>query len=175
MSGSVLDFILAFFTEPTLGLPILFTGWAALAWVLWSPAASERRPAVLRRSWFPSDADLASYVYYALSDRRYSRILGAATARLDEAVHARHGRGLAALPLTVWGAERAGIPEAPELRGVGRALNEARASALARESRFFVQWHFWRTPEDDEARFLSRVDGALAESADWTHRLEATP
>ena len=175
MSDGVLGFAAAFFLEPTVGLPILLTGWAALAWALWWPATTERRPPGLRRSWFPSDADLASYVYFALADRRYSRVLQASTARLDEALVGRYGRGLGALPLTSWGARRLGIPEAPELRRTGRALNEAHAAAVARESRFYVQWRFWLRPEEAEARFLDRFDDALHESSRWTHVLEATP
>lgn len=175
MSDGVLGFIAAFFTEPTVGLPILLTGWAALAWALWWPATSERRPPTLRRSWFPSDADLASYVYFALADRRYSRVVQASTARLDEAVRGRYGRGLGGLPLTGWGARRLGIVDAADLRRTGRALNEARAAAVAREGRFYVQWRFWLKPEEDEHRFLENIDYALHESSHWTHYLEATP
>ncbi len=175
MTAGVFGFLLRFFTEPTLGLPILLTGWAALAWALWGPVVRERRPPTLRRSWFPSDADLASYVYFALADGRYSRVLDAASGRLDEALRSRHEIGLAGLPLTSWGAERLGIPYARDLRQAGRALREARAAAVARESPIRVRWRFWLSPLEEEARFLDRTDLALAEAGRWIHDLEATP
>lgn len=172
MSLAIPPFFLAFVSEPTIGIPILVSAWVAVAWILWGPSP-ERRPPLLRRNWFPSDADLTSYVYFALADGRYSTVLEAATARLNETVHKRLGWTLAQLPLTEWGAERMGVPQARELRRVGRSLQEARAAAVVREGRFFIRWRFWLSPEADRRRFLSHVGRSLAESARWIRDLEA--
>jgi len=174
VTDPVVAAIEALFLEPTLGIPILITVWALLAWVLWPPATSERRPGALRKSWFPPEADLPSRVYFALADGHYSRVLSALAQRLDEAVRSRYHLSLYRLPVTRWGARRRGVPEAPALRRVLRGISSLHARALERESRFYVRWRFWRTPEFDEDDFLLRVDGALNAAGGWIRQLEGT-
>ena len=172
MSDPLLSALAAFFLEPTVGLPLLFTVWALAAWVLWAPPTTETKPSALRRSWFPPDADLASWVYYALADGKYTRVLDAAADRLDTAFQGRYAFPLNHLPLTDWGARRHGVPRARELRRLHRLMSATRIRANDRESRFFVRWGFWRSAEADEADFLSRVDLAIRGAARWTHELE---
>jgi hypothetical protein len=174
MTDPVISAFEALFLEPTLGIPILLTVWALLAWILWPPAVSERRPGALRKSWFPPEADLPSRVYFALADGQYSRVLSALAQRLDDAVRSRYHLSLYRLPVTRWGARRLGIPEATPLRKVLRMISSLHARALERESRFYIRWRFWRLPEVDENDFLLRVDGALNAAGGWIRKLEAT-
>jgi hypothetical protein len=174
VTDPVIAAIEGLFLEPTLGIPILVTVWALLAWVLWPPPTSERRPGALRKSWFPPEADLPSRVYFALADGHYSRVLSALAQRLDDAVRSRYHLSLYRHPLTRWGPHRGGTPAATALRSVLRSISSLHARALERESRFYIRWRFWLPPEVDEEDFLHRVDGALNDAGWWIRELEAT-
>jgi hypothetical protein len=150
--------------EPTLGLPLLASAWAIVAWFAWSPRPTERPP-LLRRTWFPPTSDLASVVYYSLADGRYSAVLTTLYERLDSAVGRQYGRVIAQLPRWSWSARKAKIPEAPMLRSVARQIRQVHGEAVQRESSFWIRWTFWRRAEVDEARFLRRIDRAIAAAA----------
>lgn len=157
--------------EPTLGIPLLASAWAVAAWFAWSPRPVERPP-LLRRTWFAPTSDLASIVYYSLADGRYSSVLTTLYERLDHAVGKRYGRVIAQLPRWRRSAIKAGIPEAPKLRAVARTIRQVHGEAVQRESSFWIRWTFWRSAEVDEARFLGRVDRAIAAASPWISGME---
>jgi hypothetical protein len=173
VSDPILSGFTALFLEPTLGIPILLTIWALAAWYAWSPRPVERPPG-LRRTWFAPASDLASAVYYSLVDGRYSAVLTVLYERLDEVAHRSLGLVISQLPSTRWGAQRAGLPDAPELRRIARGLRQVHAESVTREASFHIRWAFWRTPEDDEARYLRRVDRAVRDAVTWISKLEGT-
>ncbi len=160
--------------EPTYGLPLVVALGAAAAWVLWSPPLGERRLGPLRRSWFEPETDLPSQMYYALMDGQYSRVISAAAAKLDETVRTRRGTSVYELPWTEAGADRAQIPEAPDLRRALRRLTRVHAESIEREGRFFIRWRFWLSRDVDRVQYLARVDDAVDGAALWIRTLEGT-
>jgi len=172
MTSPDLGRLLYLLTEPTLGVPILISLVAMVAWLWWSPRPLERPPLV-RRTWFAPTTDPVSLVYYALADGRYSAVLATVYERLDRACERAHGIVIAQIP--IFHAEQTGVAQPAALRRAARQIRRAHAEALQRESPFWFRWAFWRSAKLDEDRFLARVDDAIRVSADWISTLEGTP
>jgi hypothetical protein len=173
VSGDALSTLAALLREPTLGLPMAVLLVALGLWLFW-PSSAPRSPGRRAGGWSPPATDLVSQTYYALANGEYSRVLEEVDDRFAAAVE--HGRGepLDRLPRTRSGGARRGIPDAVELRRCHRELVGLRASAISRESRFYIRWAFWRREADDRARFLRAIDREIGNAASWIRTLEKT-
>jgi hypothetical protein len=152
--------IVGLFTNPTFGIPFLVTAAVLGSWLYWNPLGA---PASLgtRATWRAPAHDPVSRTYYALTAGLVSQVVSATYERFETAVKAKFGRTLGELPVTSWGRERAGIPQARELRRLAAQLREAYQQSLLWEAPIRIRWAFWRTPEQDRALFEGRVHDRL--------------
>ncbi|MCI4350221.1 MAG: hypothetical protein L3K15_01735 [Thermoplasmata archaeon] len=171
MSGDALSALSSLFREPTLGLPIALLVIALALWLAW-PSSARRAPARRAGGWSPPSTDLVSQTYFALANGEYSRVLEEVDDRFAAAVERGRGQPIDRLPRTRSAGARQGISDAVELRRCHRELIGLRASAISRESRFFVRWAFWRTEADDRSRFLRAIDREIERATSWIRTLE---
>lgn len=172
--GGLAAFLVGFLTDPTFSIPLLLSAWALVAWVAWSPGGADVPPA-FRATWAEPTGEMVSRMYYAVTDRAYSRVIGLAAEALDAATVRRCGMSAYGLPWTRAGARRIGLPEAPEVRRAVRELAQVHARATEREGRFRIRWRFWVPPAVEERRFLGQVDRALGRTRSLCDRLEHAP
>jgi hypothetical protein len=173
VSGDPLSTLSSLLREPTLGVPLAVLVLALVVWMVW-PSSAPRAPGRRAGGWSPPATDLVSQTYYALANGEYSRVLEEVDDRFAIAVEHGRGRPVDRLPRTRSGGARQGISDAVELRRCHRELVDLRASAISRESRFYVRWAFWRSEADDRARFLRSVDREIEQAASWIRTLEKT-
>ncbi|MCI4319380.1 MAG: hypothetical protein L3K23_04505 [Thermoplasmata archaeon] len=171
MSPDMLGAIERLLREPTVGLPLALLVLTLVAWLAW-PRTAGRAPARRAGGWTPPQTDLVSRTYFALADGEYSRMLEVVDDRFNEAVARGRGRPLDELPRTARGARSAGVPDAPILRRVHRDLVGLRATAVARESRFYLRWAFWRSEAEERDRFLSAIDHQIDRADSLIRTLE---
>ena len=171
MTPDVLTAVGSLLREPTVGLPLALLVVTLVAWLAW-PRSAAATPARRAGGWSPPQRDLVSRTYFALADGEYSRMLDVLDDRFGEAVARGRGRPLRSLPRTLRAARKAGVPDAPTLRRVHRDLLGLRASAVARESRFYIRWAFWRSEAEERDRFLSAVDRQIDRADSLIRALE---
>ncbi|MCI4317899.1 MAG: hypothetical protein L3J96_05115 [Thermoplasmata archaeon] len=158
-------------TDPTVGLPILLLSATLGVW-LFSNLRGFRSPELTRTTWLRPDRDAVSQTFYAIEDGRYSRLVRAVYDRCDRAVHTRYGVGLAELGWRPWPTKAGLIPERKELLQIRDSLSRRFTEAVGRELPFRFRWAFWRSPAEDDQRYLGRVDAAIARAETMVHTLE---
>jgi hypothetical protein len=171
MTPDLLGTLTSLLREPTVGLPLALLLGTLVAWLAW-PRGAGRAPSRRGGVWSPPRRDLVSRTYFALADGEYSRMLDVLDDRFAEAVARGRGRSLSELPRSSWGARGAGVPDAPALRRVHRDLLGLRATAVARESTFYIRWAFWRSEAEQRDRFLSAIDRQIDRTDTWIRTLE---
>ncbi len=172
--GGLLAFVVAFLTEPTFSIPLLLGAWALVAWLAWSPSGVTIPPKFRGTREEPS-GEIVSAMYHAVLDGAYSRVLGVAAEELDGVTLRRIGRSVFHLPWRWRPIGPAAAFPLGRVRRIARELSHVHARALEREGRFFVRWRFWIPPEEDERRYLARVDAALGRARALCRELEPEP
>ena len=158
-------------TDPTIGIPILLVAVTLGVW-LFSNFTGFRSAELTRTTWLRPDRDAVSQTFYAIEDRKYSRLLRAVYDRCDRAIHLRYSVGLADLGWRPWPTKAGRIPERKELLEIRDALSRRFTEAVGREQPFRVRWAFWRGAAQDDRRYLARVDAAISRAETMVHQLE---
>lgn len=173
MTVPVLQGLWAVLANPEVGLPILLLGATLVAWTYWNPRAPAA-PGPFRLTWRWPDAERVSRVYYALARRRYVDVITLVRERVDAALQARFDVPLSGVAWPAWRARRAGVPAIRQFARLRREFISVAGEAFDRSLPFRLRWAFWRTPEEDEARFQRRVDRLIAQGRAMTERIEAS-
>lgn len=165
MSATLLSFLLALFTDPVYGIPLVLWSVGALVWLAYGHGRSPPSLLPYRSSQIRA-ADPVSAVYWALSDHRYSDTVIFTFQRVAASFHQRYGISINSIPWRRRRQRRLGIVDARPfnklLVTMVRALNLA--TTLERPPKFRSWWEIRRAARERKLhRSLAEVMGTV----DW--------